>query len=194
PWWAAIFTKAFALVAAEFPELRRAYCKFPWPHLYEYPTSVATIMMEREYRGEQAVFGLLVKDPARRAVAQLSRSLNAARTAEVAEVDDFRRALWVAGLPRPLRRLLWGGGVDGGRQRANYFAAFGAESLHPLSPLTCTLNYGVIAPDGTVDVRLIYDHRVTDGPTIARAMVRLERVLNTSLCGELTSLPSATAA
>ncbi|HJZ57102.1 MAG TPA: hypothetical protein VKE74_19185 [Gemmataceae bacterium] len=202
PSWAAIFTKAFALVAAEFPELRRAYCKFPWPHLYEYPTSVATIMMEREYRGEQAVFGLLVKDPARRAVAQLSRSLNAARTAEVAEVDDFRRALWVAGLPRPLRRLLWWVGLNVGRQRANYFGTFGvsaysalgAESLHPLSPLTCTLNYGVIAPDGTVDVRLIYDHRVTDGPTIARALVRLERVLNTSLCGELTSLPSATAA
>src|SRR5438445_1735989 len=37
PSWTAIFTKAYALVAAEFPELRRAYVKFPWPQFYEYP-------------------------------------------------------------------------------------------------------------------------------------------------------------
>src|SRR6476660_5404305 len=56
PPWTAIFAKAVALVAAEVPELRRAYCKFPWPHLYEYPTSVAAITVERDYRGEKGVF------------------------------------------------------------------------------------------------------------------------------------------
>src|SRR4051794_11443539 len=35
PQWSAIFTKAYALTARELPELRRAYVKFPWPHLYE---------------------------------------------------------------------------------------------------------------------------------------------------------------
>ena len=53
PRWTAIFTKAFALVAEEVPQLRRAYVKFPWPHLYEYPTSKANIMIERDYQGEQ---------------------------------------------------------------------------------------------------------------------------------------------
>ena len=55
PRWTAIFTKAFALVAEEVPQLRRAYVKFPWPHLYEYPTSKANIIIERDYQGEPAL-------------------------------------------------------------------------------------------------------------------------------------------
>ena len=47
-----------------------------------------------------------------------------------------------------------------------------AGCRHPLSVLTTTLNYGVIAADGTVDVRLIYDHRVMDGSSVARALAR----------------------
>src|SRR5580704_11289904 len=34
PSWCAIFTKAYGFVAAAWPELRRAYLAFPWPHLY----------------------------------------------------------------------------------------------------------------------------------------------------------------
>jgi hypothetical protein len=89
-----------------------------------------------------------------------------------------------------------------GRQRANYFGTFGvsvysalgAESLHPLSPLTTTLNYGVFAPDGSADVRLVYDHRVTDGATVARALTRLEDVLNTALRAELLAAARPAAA
>ena len=33
PSWTAVFVKAFAVVSAEVPELRRAYIKLPWPHL-----------------------------------------------------------------------------------------------------------------------------------------------------------------
>ena len=73
PPWTAIFAKAFALVAAEFPEFRRAYCKFPRPHLYEYPVSVAAITVERDYRGEKAVFNVRVKDPAVLPLAELGR-------------------------------------------------------------------------------------------------------------------------
>src|SRR5205085_1338633 len=65
------------------------------------------------------------------------------------------------------------------------YSALGAESLHPLSPLTTALNYGVIQPDGAVDVRIIYDHRVVDGATVARALVDLEKVLNDEILAEL---------
>ena len=34
------------------------------------------------------------------------------------------------------------------------------DAHHPLSPLTTTLNYGVIQDNGDVAVRVIYDHRV----------------------------------
>ena len=185
PSWTAIFVKAFALVAADVPDLRRAYVKFPWPQLYEYPASVASVAIEREYQGEQAVLGLRLKDPAAMSIAQISQHLRHATTAPVEEIKPFQRALKVAGYPRPLRRLLWWLGLNIGRQRANYFGTFavsvysalGAESLHPLWPCTALLNYGVIAPDGTCDVRIVYDHRVMDGANVARALAKLEEVL-----------------
>jgi pyruvate/2-oxoglutarate dehydrogenase complex dihydrolipoamide acyltransferase (E2) component len=189
PSWTAIFTKAYAQVAAEFPELRRAFVKFPWPHLYEYPTSAANVTVEREYEGERAVLGFRIKDPASQSIAQLSRQLRHAATAPVGSIKTFRRALKVAGYPRLVRRLLWWLALNIGRQRANYAGTFavsvysglGAESLHPLSPWTTLLNYGVIAPDGACDVRIIYDHRVMDGANVARSLARLEEVL----CGPI---------
>src|SRR5439155_11169184 len=75
PSWSAIFTKAYAKVAAAMPELRRAYVKLPWPRLYEYPSSVASIAVEREYQGEQIVFFGRVKEPDRNSLAELSRMI-----------------------------------------------------------------------------------------------------------------------
>src|SRR5262245_60391128 len=106
PRWTAIFTKGYALVAREFPELRRAYVKFPWPMLYEYPLSNANIIMERNYKGEPGLFGLLIKDPVIRSLLEIGRRLEHASTAPVDEVKDFRRSLRVSALPRPLPRLM----------------------------------------------------------------------------------------
>ena len=50
PPWSAIFVKAFAVVAEEMPVLRRTYVKYPWAHLYEYPTSNAVVAVERRVR------------------------------------------------------------------------------------------------------------------------------------------------
>jgi pyruvate/2-oxoglutarate dehydrogenase complex dihydrolipoamide acyltransferase (E2) component len=193
PAWTAIFTKAYALVAADVPELRRAYVKFPWAHLYEYPASAAYVTVERDYGGEKAVFGYRVKDPAALSIRQLADQLNYAATAPVEEVKTFRRALAVAGYPRPVRRLLLWIALNVGRQRANYAGTFavsvysglGAESLHPLSPWTTLLNYGVIAADGGCDVRVVYDHRVLDGANVARALAKLEAVLCGPVVAEL---------
>jgi hypothetical protein len=51
------------------------------------------------------------------------------------------------------------------------------------------LNYGVIDGEGKVTVRVIYDHRVVNGATVARALARLEEILNTSLVEEIRSYP-----
>ena len=195
----ALFIKGFGLVAEEVPELRRAYCKFPWPHLYEYPVSVASVAIERDHMGEPGVFGVLLKDVARLPLLDIGRAIRYAASAPTDAVKDFRRALNMARLPRTLRRLLWWLGLNIGRQRANYFGTFGvtsygslgAESLHPISPMTTTLTYGPIGQDGAVNVRLIYDHRVLDGATIARALARLETVLSTTILKELEELGSA---
>ena len=197
PRWTAIFTKAFALVAEEVPQLRRAYIKLPWPHLYEYPTSKANIIIEREYRGEPALCPVSVKDPAHQSLRKIGELLQEAALAPLDSIKDFRRWMQIARLPRPLRRALWWMGLNIGRQRGNFFGTFGvsvysalhAESLHPLSPLTALLNYGVIGRDGHVDVRIIYDHRVMDGATVARALGRLEQILNSVILEEVRSMP-----
>jgi hypothetical protein len=193
PSWTVLFLKGYALLAAETPELRRAYVKFPWPQLYEYPLSVASIAHEREHDGERVVLLSLIKDPEHRSVAELEALVQAARTRPVLEVKEFRRALGVARLPTPIRRTLMWLGLNIGRQRANRFGTFqlsvysglGAESLNPLTPLTTLLNYGLIGDEGSVRVRIHYDHRVMDGANVARALERFEKILNGPVADEL---------
>jgi hypothetical protein len=197
PRWTAIFTKAYALMAREFPEFRRAYVKLPWHHLYEYPQSNATIIVERDYRGEAGLFSISIKEPARQSLREIGRRLEHGSTAPVESIKDFRRTMDFARLPKPIRRALWWICLNWGRQRGNYFGTFGvsvysglnAESLHPLSPLTTLLNYGVMSSDGVLDVRIIYDHRVMNGATVARALARLEEILNSVILEEVRSLP-----
>jgi hypothetical protein len=196
PRWTAIFAKAYALTAREFPEVRRAYLKFPWPILYEYPTSNANIVIERDYEGEPSLFSMIIKDPAGQSLRELGQALQYASTAPIDEVKDFRRSMRIASFPRPLRRLVWSIGLNIGRQRANYFGTFAlsvysalnAESLHPITPLTTLLNYGVISSDGSVAVRVIYDHRTLNGATVARVLARLEEILNSVVADELRSM------
>jgi hypothetical protein len=194
PSWCAIFTKAYAFVAAARPELRRAYLSFPWPHLYEHPISVASVAVERDYGGEQAVFFGHLRSPEQQGLLELDAHLRQLKEAPIESVGLFRRVLYTSRLPRPLRRALWWIGLNvSGSKRAKHLGTFGvsvysglgAASLHPLSPLTTALNYGVIQPDGSVDVRLIYDHRVLDGSTIARALLDLERVLTNEIVVEM---------
>ena len=196
PAWAAIFAKAYALVAEDMPLLRRAYVKLPTPRLYEYPISTASIVVERDFGDEMVVLTMLIRDPAQMLVADISRTIKHAKTVPVAEVKHFKRMLQLARWPTPLRRMIWWLGLNIGRQRGNYFGTFGisvysalgSESLHPISPLTAVLNYGVIAEDGTVAVRIMYDHRVLDGSMVARTLERLEARLTNELVAELRLL------
>jgi hypothetical protein len=196
PSWTVLFLKGYALLAQETPELRRAYVKLPWPQLYEYPLSVASIAHERDHEGERVVLLSLIKDPEHRSIAELEALVQAARSRPVLEVKEFRRALSLARVPTPIRRLLMWLGLNIGRQRANRFGTFqlsvysglGAESLNPLTPLTTLLNYGLISQDGSVNVRIHYDHRVMDGANVARALERFEKILNGAVADEVKRL------
>jgi hypothetical protein len=196
PRWTAIFTKAYAIVAEEIPELRRAYIKIPWHQLYEYPTSRGVVLIERDYRGELTILPVSIKMPAQQPLRYIAEHLDHAANAPVEKVKDFHRWIAFSRLPTLLRRAGWWIGLNWGRQRGNYFGTFGvsvysalqAESLHPLGPITTVLNYGVISEHGEVDVRVIYDHRVMNGTTVARALARLEEVLNSVIVEELKSL------
>ena len=66
PSWVALFAKAYALVAAKRPELRRVYVSFPWAYFYEHPTSVVSIAIERRIADEDCVFFTQIRGPAPR--------------------------------------------------------------------------------------------------------------------------------
>lgn len=203
PSWCALFTKAYALVTAATPQLRRAYLSFPWPHLYEHPATVASVAVERLYGEEEAVFFAQLRAPERHSLPELDARLRQLKEQPLESIAAFRRALLVSSLPFPVRRLVWWLGLKAwGRKRASYlgtfgvsvYAGLGAASLHPLSPLTTTLNYGVLEADGSLDVRITYDHRVVDGATVARALADLERVLKCEILAELRYLQGLGAA
>jgi hypothetical protein len=126
----------------------------------------------------------------------VNNSIRAGKTQPVEENKNFRLFLNLGRLPMPLRRFVWWLGLNIGRQRGNYFGTYGvsvyselgAESLHPLSPLTTVVNYGIIAADGTVTVRIMYDHRVLDGSNVARILERLEEALTGPILDELRGL------
>ena len=198
PGWSAIFMKAYALVCREMPALRRALLRVPWTHLREYPRTIASIAVERDYRGEPAVFFGRIKHPETATLAELQGIIRHFSEAPIDSVRTFQKMLALAKLPRLLRRALMWLGLNCPPQRPYQFGTFGlsvysalgAESLHPLSPLTTTLNYGVIGDDGSVPVRIVYDHRVLDGATVARALARLEEVLNGPILAELRTMRS----
>jgi hypothetical protein len=202
PSWCAIFTKAYAILAARRPELRTSYLAFPRPHLYEHFINVASIAVERRIDGEECVLFGHVRAPENMSLLELNSQLRRFKEAPVSSVGSFRHALRLGRFPRPIRRSAWWLALNWGRKRAHYlgtfgisvYASLGAASLHPLSPLTTALNYGVLGADGSLDVRLIYDHRVLDGAVIARALNDLEGILLNEICRELSGLPARRAA
>ena len=195
PSWTVLFLKAFAIVAQQIPELRRVYLGFPSPHLYEYPSSIGMVAFERQTDQGMEVFGGKLKDPASRSLAELMEAVRYFNETPPAKIKDFQRILSFGRLPGLLRRLVIWVLLHWGRQRANFFGTFalsvysalGAESLRPLYPATVMLNYGVFAADGTVDVRLVYDHRVMDGVIVARALQSLEKILTESMVDEVAT-------
>jgi len=192
--WTVLFTKAYAMLARDLAVLRQVYVSFPWDRVYEHPYSSPSISIESEYKGEKVVYGAIFRAPEGQPLAALHEQLEKFRTRPIEAYGHFRKSLWITRLPRFLRRCLWWYALNvDGAKRAKYlgtfgvsvYSALGAESLHPIAPWTTTLNYGVMAADGGVPVRIVYDHRLMDGATVARALAQLEEILNGPIAREL---------
>ena len=195
PGWAAIFVKAFSLVAKDQPVLRTLYAKWPWPCFYELPRSIAMIAIARVEDGQDCVLPQKVPAADELPLTEVDAQIRHAKDAPVSEVPAFRKILRVTALPLLLRRVMWLIGLNFGRQRANWLgsfgvtsvAAYGAGELHALSPGPFILSYGVVEPDQTIDVVIRWDHRITDAAMIAKTLTRLEQVLNTEIAVEIRS-------
>jgi hypothetical protein len=193
PGWAAIFVKAFALVARDEPILRTLYVKLPWPHFFELPHSVGMVAIARVEDGEDCILPEKVPEPDERSLADIDAQIRRAKDAPLMEIPAFRKIMMASRLPLPLRRLSWLIGLNVGRMSANNFGSFGVTSvaaygpgeLQALSPGPFIVTYGVVRPDHGIDVIIRWDHRVTDGAFIAKTLTRLEQVLNTEISAEL---------
>ena len=194
PSWAVLFMKAYALVAARNAPLRRALLDFPRARIYEHPHNICALAVERMFLGEEGIFVGLFRGPETQSLSQLQEALAWYKGEPLDRIGLFRQALRVSRAPTPLRRLLWWSSLHvSGAKRAKRFGTFGlttygslgAESFHPISPLTTTLTYGPIDPYGRVVVKLIYDHRVLDGAYIARRLRDIEATLSGEILDEL---------
>ena len=198
--WGALLVKGMALVSERLPEMRRAYMGFPYQRLYEAPYSVASVVVDREYGGEHAVFFGTVRYPDRLSLAELQARLELFKSAPVETVGPFRRLIRTTGYPRPIRRLLWWVGLNcSGLMRAGNFGTFGVNSMAALRirmvqttiPITCNLFYDAVSKSGEMTVQLAFDHRVLDGYHAGRALGELESALNGELLAEVRAAASS---
>ncbi|MFT4120352.1 acyltransferase [Bradyrhizobium sp.] len=196
--WAAMFVKAFAIVAKDEPVLRTVYAKWPWPTLYELPKSVALVAIARVEDGEECVLPQRIAAPEAMSLADVDAQIRHAKTAPIEDVPMFRKIMRATRLPLPLRRLSWAVGLNFGRQRGNWFgsfsvtsvAAYGGGELHAVTPGPFIVSYGTVRPDQSIHVVIRWDHRVTDAAPIARVLTRLEQVLNAEIAAELRATGS----
>jgi hypothetical protein len=195
--WVLLFAKAFARVAVERPELRRAYMPFPWPHLFECDDSVANVAIERDYRGEPMVMFAPFKNPHTTPLAELAKQLHEFRTRPLEELEPLHRTIRITKLPKLIRRALWVHALyQSGRIKAQNFGTFGISSVASAgvttvgmaSLVTSTLSFGPLDESGRLDVRLDFDHRVYDGVPAAKALAEVERVLRTEIAAELAAV------
>lgn len=197
PSWVALFLKAFALTSRSRPCLRQAHFNFPWPRLYEHPSTVAAITVEREWRGEPAIFFDMLSNPETMGIMELHNYLRGLKTRPVESIRPFCRLIQANIAPLPIRRLIWRWLYSfSGPRRAHYMGTFAINggTRYPIRPVTTTgaigntLYFGPFEADGSVDVCLTFDHRVMDGGEIIRSLAELESILNTDIALELNAL------
>lgn len=198
--WTAVFMKAYSIVGRETPEIRRSYIRWPFPHFYEHPINECALLIEREHEGESAVLAARFRGPEDGSLRDLDDAIQRYRSTPVRQVSAFRQMLRVGRFPAFLRRFfMWQTINTSGYSKSKRLGTFaisslgslGVEQIHPLCPLTTYLTYGPISDEGIVNVKVIYDHRVMDGRTVARVLVELERVLQNEIREELEQLAIA---
>jgi hypothetical protein len=203
PSWGAIMTKAFALAARNHPQMRQAYLGFPWGHIGEYDSQIASVIVTRQVQGDEAVFLAPLVRPEEQSLRELDAHLRGYMEEPVESFRCFREAMLVGRLPRPLRRFLWWLALNVlPRRRARHFGTFGVTTMSPFGARTLQvptlwsafLHYGVITETGEVPVGVAFDHRVMDGAVVGYTLVEMEQALRHDIVAELHSMQVSRAA
>ena len=92
PGWAAIFVKAFSLVAKEQPVLRTLYAKWPWPSFYELPKNIAMVAIARVEDGQDCVLPQKVPAADALPLAEIDALIRHAKVAPSSRCPRFARS------------------------------------------------------------------------------------------------------
>ena len=200
--WAAVFLKAYALVAREMPVLRTWLVRgFFASRLATASESVATLAVNRIEEGEDRLCWARLAQPDARTLPEIQQFIIDCATQPVDEI--FKRQLELEMVPGFLRRTILRWNMNSfSRKRAARIGTFSLSTLAGMGatnrfhPTICTtsLSYAPLAADGSCLVTLIADHRVLDGVAAARALARLEETLVGDMARELRGLPAVTPA
>ncbi len=195
--WSTLFLKAYAIVSANTPELRRAFVTWPSPRLVEMDDTVGVIAINRRHEatGEDCVCWGRFYGPQRLSLVELQGALEFYQRQPIEQ--SFKRQMASSHLPGPLRRWLWWFNLNVSlRKRARRVGTFSMSTLagqqawnrsHP-SLLTTSLTYGPLDQRGRSLVTLLCDHRVLDGVAAANAIGQLEAALQGPIARELVDL------
>ena len=193
--WSAIFIKAFAEVARQFPELRQTWYRWPWAHIYQHRHSHATLTVQRKLQAEPWLFWGTIDQPETMPLTAVQSQID--RFCSDSPKVIFKRQWQLAKLPTLLRRAIWWWNLNlstSGRSRrlGTFFVSTlsgrGTEIQVPPSIHTGCLTFGPLDERGCSRVTLAYDHRIMDGALVAEILERLEQVLNEQIFQELTTL------
>ena len=196
--WPVLFIKAFGIVSLKYPPLRQIFMRWPWSHLYQNPSSVATVVTHREVDGEPWLFWSRFDNPETQSLTALQKALDRYQTRPV-EVA-FKRQWWLSACPGWVRRIAWWLTLHiSGQVRVRRCGTFclttigsrGAEIQHPPGFLTGNLTFGPFDERGRSRVTLAYDHRLLDGRMVADILADLEQTLNGVIAEELAAIPEA---
>ena len=193
--WAAVFLKAYGLVAREMPVLRTWFVRGLWPRLATSSESVATLAVNRTDGTDERLCFARLQRPEALPLTEIQAFVQACTTRPIEEM--FKRQLELETMPGPVRRtiLRWNANSTSPKRPArigtfSLSTLAGQQAFNRFHPTLCTtsLAYGPLEPDGRCLVTLIADHRVLDGAAAARALERLEAVLTDVVVGELTTV------
>jgi hypothetical protein len=199
--WTVLFMKAYAAVAANCPQLRQAYCRWPWPRLCESAENVAMVAINREYGGEDRLCWGRFISPERSSLSELQDGLDTYQHEPVEQI--FRRQVRLSRFPGPLRRLaLWLNLNFARKRRARRLGTFsmstlaGQQALNRFHPtlLATSLTFGPLDERGRALVTLVCDHRVLDGALAARALTSLHNTMRGAIADELRAMQAPRAA
>lgn len=193
--WSLLFIKAFSLVAQKHAVLRQAYIEWPWPHVYQFAHSVASLATHRAHDGEAWLFWSRFVRPEERSLIELQQALDRFKSEPVEKI--FLQQWQLSALPTFLRRCFWWWTLNfAGARRAKRVGTFfmttlagkGVEIQDPPAFLTSNLTYGPLDESKRCKVTMSYDHRLMDGTVVADCLIEMESILNGEIACELQAI------